>query len=113
MKFGVSRYELFALTSHLVGLPSPNPEYGRRRLRAWDQLGVAALAEDLAFASAGLGTVEIKITDWSDKTKRTEVELGPDVVDYLIAGTGMQTAGIWADALARLRDRLEKAKAGT
>lgn len=107
----ISKYERYALTSHLVTLPSPNPEHGRRRLKAWDELGVAELADKLALAGTGLGSVEIKVSDWADKKTLEPVPLNDDVFDYVMAGLGVQIQGLWADALYRLRERLEKLKA--
>jgi hypothetical protein len=111
MKIAITKYEKFALTSHLIGLPSPNPEHGRKRLRAWDELGTADLADKLAFVGAGLGSVELKISDWADKTTPVDVELSEGVADYILAGLGVQVAGIWADVLTRVRDRIEKSRA--
>lgn len=108
MKLALTKYEKFALTSHLIGLPSPNPEHGRRRLRAWDELGVVDLADKLAFACAGLGSVEFRVGEWADKTTPEEIELSPDVAEYIKAGLGAQVAGIWADAMTRVRERLSK-----
>jgi len=107
MKFGITKFEQFALTSHLVGLRSPNPEHGRMRLRAWDELGVALLADQLAIA-ATLGGVEIRGADWMDKVAAVDVELTADVVRYVLNGLGAETAGVWADTLTRLRERLER-----
>lgn len=111
MKFGVTKYELFALTSHLVGQPSPNPEHGRRRLRAWDDLGVADLADGLATGAAVGG--EISIAEWRDKKTWHLVDLSADIVDHLIAGLSAQIAGVWADVLTRLRERLEQLRGKT
>lgn len=106
MRFGITKYELFALTSHLVGKPSPNPEHGRKRLRTWDELGVSDLADDLATMVAGFGG-EIRVADWRDKTTPRLVDLNADVLDFVIAGLGQDVAGVWADVLGRLRERLE------
>ncbi len=106
MKFAITKYELFAATSHLVGQPSPNPEHGRRRLRSWDELGVADLADSLATGAAMGG--EIPIAEWRDKSTQHPVDLNPDIVEHLIAGLGGQIAGVWADVLMRLRERLER-----
>lgn len=107
MKFGISRFEQIAVTSHLVGLPSPSPEHGRKRLRAWDELQVADLADALATAAAGFGG-EIKTADWADKKTMYAVDLNADVLDYLIAGASEKVGGVWADTLSRLRERLER-----
>ena len=109
MKFTLTKFEQFAVTTHLVGQPSPNPEHGRKRLRAWEELSVADLADALATMAAGFGG-EIKIADWSDKATQIEVELTHDTVTYLLAGLGMQAQGVWADSISRVRDRLEKVK---
>jgi hypothetical protein len=106
MKFGITRYELFALTSHLVGQPSPSPEHGRKRLRAWGELGVDDLADTLATMVAGFGG-EILRADWQDKKTPHLVDINADVLDFLIAGVGVQVPGVWADTIARLRERLE------
>jgi len=106
MKFGITKFELFALTSHLVGLPSPNPEYGRRRLQAWDALGVADLADALATGAAIGG--DIPIAEWRDKKTQHLVDLTPETLVHVIAGLSGQTAGVWADVLTRLRERLER-----
>jgi len=106
MKFGITKFELLALTSHLVGLPSPNPEHGRRRLQSWDELGVAELADDLATVHTVGGQVEL--ADWRDKKTMSLVDLTPDVLVHIIAGLSVQTTGVWADALTRLRERLER-----
>ncbi len=106
MKFGITRYEQFALTSHLVGLPSPNPEHGRKRLRAWDELCVTGLADDLATGAAIGG--DIRITEWKDKATPYLIDINADVLDYVIAGLSQQVAGVWADVLNRLRERLEQ-----
>jgi hypothetical protein len=106
MKFAITKYELFALTSHLVGQPSPNPEHGRRRLRAWDELGVADLADSLATGAAIGG--EIPLAEWRDKAALHLRDLNPDIVEHLLTGLGSQIAGIWADVLMRLRERLER-----
>jgi hypothetical protein len=106
MKFGITRYEQFALTSHLVGQPSPNPEHGRKRLRAWDELRVADLADTLATMSTGFGG-EIRTADWSDKKTPHLIDLNADVLDFVLAGLGQQVSGVWVDVLGRLRERLE------
>jgi len=108
MKFGITRYEQFALTSHLVGQPSPNPEHGRKRLRAWDELGVADLADKLATAAAGFGGGDILVADWRDKKAPIAIDLNADILEYVIAGLGQQLAGVWADTLTQLRERLER-----
>lgn len=110
MKIAMTRYEKFALTSHLVGQPSPSPEHGRKRLRTWDELGVADLADKLASLGSGLGNVEIRTADWSDKATPEEVEVSELVRDHVLAGLSGQVAGVWADTVTRLRDRFEKAK---
>ena len=107
MKFGITKYEQFALTSHLVGKPSPNPEHGRKRLRAWDELRVADLADSLATMVAGFSG-EIKTADWSDKKTPHLVDLNADVLDHVLAGLGQEIGGIWTDVLTRLRERLEQ-----
>ena len=107
MKMGITKYELFALTSHLVVQPSPNPEHGRRRLRAWDELRVAELADDLAAGNTVLGA-ELNLPEWRDKKTLHLVDLTAEIVDYLIAGLGVQVAGAWADTLTRLRERIEQ-----
>jgi hypothetical protein len=104
MKFALTKYELFALTSHLVVQPSPNPEHGRKRLRAWDELGVADLADNMA-TMQGVGG-ELQISEWRDKKTPHLVELTGDVLDYLLAGLSVQVNGVWADTLTRLRERL-------
>jgi hypothetical protein len=109
MKFTMTKFELFTVTTHLVSQPSPSPEHGRKRLRAWDELGVADLADRLATMTAGFGG-EITVADWSDKTAPIDVDLTHDTVAYLISGLGMQAQGVWADTVTRVRDRLEKAK---
>lgn len=109
MKFGITKYELFALTSHLVVQPSPSPEHGRRRLRAWDELGVSDLADNLA-TMQGIGG-ELQLADWKDKNTWHLVDLSPDIVDHLVTGLGAQVNGVWADAMTRLRDRLEQLRA--
>ncbi len=106
MKFGITRYELFALTSHLVGQPSPNPEHGRKRLRAWGEMGVDDLADALATMASGFGG-EIKVADWADKKTQRLVDLTADVLDFVIAGAAAQVTGVWADTVARVRERLE------
>lgn len=106
MKFGITRYELFAMTSHLVGKPSPNPEHGRRRLRTWDEFGVSGLADDIATLAAGFGG-EIKVADWRDKTTPHLVDINADVIDFVIAGLSHDVVGVWSDVLGRLRERLE------
>jgi hypothetical protein len=105
MKFGITKYELFALTSHLVGKPCPNPEYGRKRLRTWDELGVSDLADSLATGAAMGG--EIPLAEWRDKKTPHLVDINADILDHLIAGLGQEMAGVWADTLTRLRGRLE------
>lgn len=106
MKFGITKYELFAVTSHLVGQPSPSPEHGRRRLRTWDELGVSGLADSLAMGAAMGG--EIQLAEWRDRSTMHVVELNGDIVEHLIAGMSGQIAGVWADVLLRLRERLER-----
>lgn len=108
MKFALSKFELFAITTHLVAQPSPNPEHGRKRLRAWEELGVEALADQLASMAAGFGG-DIKVADWADKAGLVEVDLSRDIVPFLVAGLSAQAAGVWADTVTRVRDRLEKA----
>jgi hypothetical protein len=106
MKFGITRYELFALTSHLVGKPSPNPEHGRKRLRAWDELGVAELADSLTTMASGF-PAEIRTADWADREKPMLVDINADVLDFLINGCSLEASGLWADRITRLRGRLE------
>lgn len=109
MKFSLTKFEQLALTSHLVVQPSPNPEYGRKRLRAWDALGVSALADALATIQA-VGGNGPPAAEWSDKTTQVEVDLETDLVEYIINGLGGQIAGVWADTLTRVRERLSEAK---
>ena len=104
MKIAVSPYELFALTRHLAGQQSPNPEHGRKRLRTWDELGVADLADKLA----GFGG-DITIAEWKGRGQ-TDIELSEPVVEFIIAGLKQPTEGPWADILIRILDRLEAAK---
>jgi hypothetical protein len=104
MKFTITKYELFALTTHLVRQESPNPEHGRKRLRTWGELGVDELADTMS----GFGG-EITVADWRDKTP-FDVELSDGVVDFIIAGLAQPKVGGWADILTRLTDRLEAAK---
>jgi hypothetical protein len=106
MKCHVTNYERFALTSHLVGLPSPNPEYARKRLRAWDELGVADLADQLATGAAIGG--DIQVATWRDKKTPHPIDLSEDVMVHLIAALSGQLAGIWSDTLTRVRERLER-----
>lgn len=108
MKFSLTKYELFAITRHLYGLPSPNPEHGRKRLRAWEELGVTELADKLETMQAGFGG-EIKISDWDDKTTPIEVELSRDIVTHIIAGLGGEVR-LMVDVINRVRERLEKAE---
>lgn len=107
MKFGITRFEKFALTSFLMSQPTPNMEIGRVRLRAWDELGTGDLAQKLAFAASGLGSSTIAVAEWSDATKPVLVELNRDVLDWVI-GTleGGQKPGAWSDVLTRLHGRL-------
>lgn len=107
MKFAISKYELFALTSHLVRQDSPNPEHGRKRLRTWGELGV----DDLADKMSGFGG-EFTVADWKQTTP-SDVELSEVVIDFIIAGLSQPKAGVWADMLTRLGDRLEAAKKAT
>ncbi len=106
MKCHVTNYERFALTSHLVGLPSPNPEYARKRLRAWDELGVTDLADQLATGAAFGGTLNAE--EYRDKKTPHLVDLSEDIMVHLIAGLGVQLPGIWSDTLFRVRERLER-----
>jgi hypothetical protein len=109
MKFALTKFEKLALVSHLVGLPSPNPEYGRRRLRAWDELDVADLADRLATAAVVGGAENaVAAADWSDRKKPLLVDLTPDIVEHLISGLGGQTPGVWSDTITRVRERLEQ-----
>ena len=106
MKFAISKLEQFALTSHLVGQPSPNPEHGRKRLRTWAELGVTELADKLALAVAlQLADPGVKPSDWADHAPFV-IDLSIDVIEFLLAGTGGQSNGLWADTITRLRDRL-------
>jgi len=107
MKFGITKFEQMAAVGHLVQLPSPNPEYGRKRLRAWDELGVADLADEWAAAASGTGPAP-QAAGWTDRKTLHLVDLSPDIVDHLISQFGVQVAGIWADTLLRLRERLEQ-----
>lgn len=107
MKFGITKFEKFALTSHLVGLPSPNPEYARKRLRTWDELGVADLADTMATGAAGFG-MNIQAADWADNKAPVLVDINEDVMVHLIGALGGQLSGIWSDTLTRLRERLER-----
>jgi hypothetical protein len=104
MKFAISPYELFALTRHLSGQQSPNPEHGRKRLRTWDELGVADLADKLA----GFGG-EITIAEWKGRGQ-ADIELSESVIDFILAGLKQPVEGAWADVLTRLGDRLEAEK---
>lgn len=104
MKFAISPYERFALTRHLAGQQSPNPEHGRKRLRTWDELGVADLADKLA----GFGG-DIAVAEWKGRGQ-IDIELSETVVDFVLAGLRQPVEGAWADILTRLMDRLEAAK---
>jgi hypothetical protein len=107
MKFAVTKYEQFALTSHLVGLPSPNPEYARKRLRAWDELGVADLADALACGATGVGA-DINLADWRDRKTPHLIDVSEDIMVHLIAALSGPLAGVWSDTLTRVRERLER-----
>jgi hypothetical protein len=107
MKFGITKFEKFALTSHLVGLPSPNPEYARKRLRTWDELGVTALADALATGAAGFG-MQIQASDWADGKTHVLIDINEDVMVHLIGALGGQLSGLWSDVLTRLHERLER-----
>jgi len=111
MKIHMTKYELLAITAHLVSLPSPNPEHGRRRLRAWDALGVSQLADDLALDAAFPGSAG-DLTAWRDRTAPQCVDPDADIVEYLIVGLSANPAGRWADACTRVRERLVLAKEG-
>ena len=104
MTFAISKREQFALTRHLIVQQSPNPEHGRKRLRTWDELGTADLADRLT----GFGG-EISISDWFDKATH-DIELSETVVGFILAGLKQPMEGAWADILTRLADRLEAAK---
>jgi uncharacterized protein YcaQ len=106
MKFGITKYELFALTHHLVNQRCPNPEYGRKRLRTWDEFGVSDLADTLAGAQAMGG--EIPIAEYRDRKTMHIVDLNTDVIDHVISGLAQEIVGAWADTLLRLRERLEQ-----
>lgn len=105
MKFGITKWELLALTAHLVGQPSPNPEHSRKRLRAWDELGTASLADDLESLSSIGG--DIHIDDWRDKKTMYAIDLTPDTLVHIIAGASAQTVR-YTDTISRLRERLER-----
>jgi hypothetical protein len=107
MKFAISKYELFALTTHLVRQDSPNPEHGRKRLELWDELGVSDLADTLS----GFGG-EITLAAWRDKVAG-DVDLKGWVVDFILAGLSAPKVGAWADILTRLGDRLDEARKST
>lgn len=107
MKFGITKFEQFALTSHLVGLPSPNPEYARKRLRTWDELGVATLADTLATGAAGFG-MQIQTADWADGKTPVLIDINEDVMVHLIGALSGQLSGLWSDVLTKLRERLER-----
>ncbi len=107
MKFAITKLEQFALTSHLIGQPSPTPEHGRKRLRAWDELGVSELADQLATMAVGFGNT-VKVADWSDRSTPVFIDINADVLDYLIAGLRVQIMGVWADTLTRVLERLER-----
>lgn len=107
MKFGITQFEKLALTSQLVNLPSPNPEYGRRRLRTWDELGVAGLADGLAMSIA-IGVPPPSAAEWVNNTTPVLVDLSPDIVDHILQALGGQVPGVWSDTLTRVRNRLEQ-----
>ena len=104
MKVSASNLDLFALTRHLASQQSPNPEHGRRRLRTWDELGTASLADQIT----GFGG-EVAISAWQSKTPN-DIELSEPVVEFVLAGLKQPMEGAWADILTRLMDRLEAAK---
>lgn len=106
MKFGITRYEKFALTSFLFGQQTPNMEIGRVRLRAWDELGTEELAQKLAFSAAGLGDRTIKVSDWDDHKTQVLVDLSNDVTDWIIRSIEGAKPGAWTDVLTRLHPRL-------
>lgn len=104
MTFTIAKRELFALTRHLIAQQSPTPEHGRKRLRTWDELGVAELADKMS----GFGG-EVTIADWRNTLIDT-VELSETVVEFILAGLKQPMDGAWADILTRLGDRLEAVK---
>lgn len=102
MKFSLTKFEQFVITRHLFDQKSPGPEHGRRRLKAWEELKVEALADSLS----GFG--EIHVAEWKDKTTPVEVELTREVVTHLLACLKLEAAGGYADVVTRVHDRLEK-----
>ena len=104
MKVSVSNLDLFALTRHLMSQQSPTPEHGRKRLRTWDELGVADLADKMG----GFGG-EVTIASWTSKTPN-DIELSEAVIEFIVAGLKQPIDGAWSDILTRLGDRMEAAK---
>jgi len=109
MKFSITPFEKLGLTIHMFHQPVANPEQGRRRLTAWDELGVADLAVALSDAATmpGAGGNAIKPEEWRERKKPGNVVLTIPTVDWLMAGLSASIGGAWADTLIPLRERLE------
>lgn len=107
MKFSLTKFELFVVANHLGMQPSPSPEHGRKRLKAWDELGVVDLADTLEMIRSGFPG-EVKVADWADKSTPVEVDLSIEIVTYMLNGLAME-AKVAADTITRVRERLEKA----
>lgn len=105
MKFGITKYEKFALTSFLFGQQVANMEEGRKRLRAWEEFDVADLADALSMG-ATVGTDKIKPADWADNKKPLLVDINADIVEWAIQKLDGPKGGAVADTLTRLHPRL-------
>lgn len=103
MKMHVSRRELLALTSFVVPKPTANLEQAHVRMSAWDELGCADLAYEIAeLASINKG---FDPSAWLDR-KPQAVDVTVPVVDFLLKQMEGEMPGAFSEVLRPLQDRL-------
>lgn len=110
MKFGITKFEKFAFTACAVSQPTANMEIGRVRLRAWDALEVASLAESLAMAVSGIPQ-QVQMAEWADNKKPVLVDLDAAVVAWMLQALEGQKPGPTSDVLTRLHGRISDLQA--
>lgn len=107
MKLSLSKRERLALCVHVVPQRVENLEQARLRRLAWKATDSVDLATDVQDLIAA-GAVNIG-QEWFDRTPQ-EFELEATIVEFLHGATKPPYAGIHAEHMLSIHERLEKAK---